>query len=130
MCKCIECDIPIGHTKSAGSLIHRSRYTLSRTWGPTKHVANKISTNIHSFDLNFLTCVIYIYTNQSLRLQTSWTCIACLVGSDSQDRSDHTIADAWDFERQHNRTQAQLSLGIKYMPEWSVNVGVDLYICK
>jgi len=117
-------------TKPAGSFIHHSRYTLSRTRGLTKQVASEIRTNAHSFGLIFSTRIIYIHSSRFLHLQSSRACIACLVESIGEITNVPTITDAWDFERQRDRTRTQLSLGMEYMPTWSVSVGSDCYICR
>jgi len=65
----------LSHIKPAGSLIHRSRYTLSRNRGLTKQVASKISMNMNLCGLKFPPHITYIYSTRFLYLQVNRACI-------------------------------------------------------
>jgi len=109
----------LSRTEPAGSLIHRSRYTLSRTRGPTKQVAGEISANVYSFNLNFPTHNIYIYYNRFLHLQTNRATVPRPVESESR------IGETTRSRSPHDRTRTQLSLGVEHTPGWSVTVGIN-----
>ena len=114
----------LSRTKLAGSLIHRSRYTLSRTRGPTKQVASEISVNVYPFNLKFPTYIIYIHINWFLQLQTNQACVPLPVKVESG--SDHVAIDSW----WSHRSWIHFPLGAEQLPGWSVNVGNDCSICK
>ena len=68
--------------KPAGDPLAYSQYTLSRTRGVDGRVVRVVNTNTDLFILNFFTCIIYIYINNYLQLQASWTCISWLATSE------------------------------------------------
>jgi len=65
------------HTKSTGSRIPHSRYTLSTTQGLDDRVVCDISTNTDLFVLKTCMRVIYAYSNRFLGLRTNWVSTAC-----------------------------------------------------
>ena len=72
----------LSRIKPTGDPLAYSQYTLSRTRGVDGQVVQVVNINTDLFILNFCTCIIYIYINNYLQLQASWTCIWWLATSE------------------------------------------------